>query len=181
MDWRSEKRKYILWKAIKERNDFPTKNLVTFRSVPSHFEMELVPFQFHENCNEFWNDSFHRFVTNKSGCMCVITKLGPYSCQQHSTSPTCQYLWSFNNSSCNFSQKQTALCASCANMRAAAWSKPKPSSLTKFLTWPLCQFSWPYDNSSCLFSPYTMKTSWFAHFLWANVRAVCALHAQDPK
>ena len=46
---------------------FPSKNLVTFRSVPSHSEMELVPFQFHKNCNEFRNDSFRRFVTNKSG------------------------------------------------------------------------------------------------------------------
>ena len=34
---------------------------------------------------------------------CVFTKLGRYSHQQHSTSPTCQYLLSSNNSSCNFS------------------------------------------------------------------------------
>ena len=47
-----------------ERNDFPLKNLVPFRSVPGFSEMELVPFQFHRNWNEFRNDSFRRFVTN---------------------------------------------------------------------------------------------------------------------
>ena len=50
-------------------------------------------------------NGFAHFACKCARCMCVITKLGPYSRQQHSTSPTCQYLWSSNNSSCNFSQK----------------------------------------------------------------------------
>ena len=54
-----------------ERNNFPPKKVVPFRSVPDLSEMELVSLQFHEIWNEFRNEPLHRFVTNKSAFMCV--------------------------------------------------------------------------------------------------------------
>ena len=52
---------------VKTRTERNTPgNLVTFRSVPAPSEMELVPFQFHKNCNEFRNDPLRRFVTHNS-------------------------------------------------------------------------------------------------------------------
>ena len=50
-------------------------------------------------------NGFAHFTCKCARCVCVITKLGPYSRQQHSTSPTCQYLWSSYNSCYNFLQK----------------------------------------------------------------------------
>ena len=49
-----------------ERNEISLDNIVTFRYVPDLSEVELVPFQFHKNWNEFRNDALRRFVTNKS-------------------------------------------------------------------------------------------------------------------
>ena len=46
---------------------FSLKKVVPFRSVPDLSEMELVSFQFLKIWNEFRNESFRRFVTNKSG------------------------------------------------------------------------------------------------------------------
>ena len=49
-----------------ERNEISLENIATFRYVPDLSEVELVPFQFHKNWNEFRYDALRRFVTNKS-------------------------------------------------------------------------------------------------------------------
>ena len=64
-----------------ERNEISSKNIVTLRYVPGLSEVELVPFQFHKNWNEFRNDALRRFVTNKSAnpiVLCGAVQLDNY-------------------------------------------------------------------------------------------------------